>query len=382
MKTMKVVTVVCWVIAALALVGLAIWFLTGTVFGYRSSNWGSPFSGFSIGNFEVLAGPFEEAGTYEIGAEDIRSLNVDWTSGNVRVEPYDGATIKITEYAQRELKDNEKLRTNTSSGVLSIRYIEQNQRLWNMPQKRLEVLIPRGLCQSFEYVTIDAMSSDITADGVGATRFKADTASGSVSLTNITAQTLSVNTMSGTVTLSSVISDVIDIDSTSGSITVNSAQSGETVLNSMSGSVRITGSSARSIVCETTSGSINVAGDFKVMDLSSMSGRVDADSSAENSVVNAETTSGSIDVSGSFDIVETDSMSGNVNIRSSIVPSSVKADTTSGSITIAIPGGETISVNHSSISGSFSSDVPVLIQGSGARFSISTMSGRTRIIAI
>ena len=382
MKAMRIVTVVCWVIAALALAGLAIWFLTGTVFGYRSGNWESPFSGISIGNFEVLTGPYEEVGTYEVGVEDIKSLYIDWVSGNVKVEPYDGNMIKITEYAQRKLNDNEKLHMSTSSGVLTIRYIEQNLRQWNMPQKRLEILVPRGLCQNFEYVTIDAMSSDISANDIGATGIKADTSSGSVSLTNIASHTLTVNTMSGTTTVSSVITDVFDIDATSGSITVRSTQSGEMNINSMSGTVRITESSARSISCDTTSGSISVAGDFESMDMRSMSGRVDADSTAATSVVFVETTSGSIGISGSFDRVDTKSMSGSVNIRSLVVPSSVKVDTTSGSITIAIPDGETITVNHSSISGSFSSDVPVLMQNSGAQFSISTMSGRTRIVII
>ena len=56
MGKMKMITITCWIIAALALIGLAIWFLTGTAFGFAERNWRI---GWSVGTgWETLTGPF------------------------------------------------------------------------------------------------------------------------------------------------------------------------------------------------------------------------------------------------------------------------------------------------------------------------------------
>jgi len=100
---MRTITIVCWIVAAMALAGLAIWFLTGTVFGLRSdrlngSNWGSRWSfGLNIGGIDALSGPFEEAGSYTAGTAGVKSINIDWVAGDITVNPYDGGNIKITE---------------------------------------------------------------------------------------------------------------------------------------------------------------------------------------------------------------------------------------------------------------------------------------------
>ena len=104
------------------------------------------------------------------------------------------------------------------------------------------------------------------------------------------------------------------------------------------------------------------------------------DNTASASTVDVESASGSLDMSGAFDTVKVETMSGDVLIDSKIVPGSLKAETVSGSITIKVPNEGSITVHHSSISGRFSSDIPVITQNSGAQFEISTVSGSCKII--
>ena len=379
---MKVVTVVCWLITASVLAGLVLWFLTGTVFGVKFANLGPDWSfGFNIGNIEALTGPYKTAGTYEVSTEGINSLNIDWVAGNVTVRPYEGAEIKIIEYAQRDLSDNETLRYSTSGGKLTIRFRESGL-TGKMPQKKLEVFIPRALCEDLHDFTIDSASGGIDVESIVATAIKVDSTSGSISAVNITARTFSANSTSGSISLNNIQADNLKADCTSGSITVTSAKAVDMEIDSMSGRIRVSDSSAGKITVDTTSGSVNVSGAFDDAKLNSISGRIAIDNSAENSILDANTTSGSLDLTGAFDRVDADSISGSIEIRSSIIPSSVKVDSTSGSITIAVPNTGSISVHHSSTSGRFSSDIPVVMQGRGAQFDLSTISGSARIIAI
>ena len=363
---MRVITIVCWVITALVLAGLAAWFLTGTVFGIhvngRNTNLWSP--GFNIGRWESLTGPYKLDGTYNVGSADLDSISVDWVSGEITVKPHDGNEIQISEYAQRELRNDEKLTFETSGGTLTIKYRE-NGYSGNMPSKKLEVLIPRLLCEEMNTFTVDSSS-------------------GRVNVSGLNADTVKIHTMSGNIDISKIISGALEANSSSGSITAASVVSNDVKINSMSGPVRISGSTAGTINCDTSSGSINVSGAYDSVTFNSLSGRITLDDSASHSVVTTGSSSGSQEITGSFDRVDIKSLSGSVTIRSSTVPASLRADTASGSITVAVPNEGEIRVHHSSASGRLSSDIPiVVVQGGGsAQFELQTLSGSAKIIAI
>jgi len=330
-------------------------------------------------NIEFLSGPFTESGTYDLSASGIDAVNIDWIAGSVRVEPYDGAEIRITEYAQRQLAENEKVRIETSGNTLTIRYRERGANIIRMPEKRIDVFIPRSLSQNMSGLSIDSVSGGIAVDGINAHELKTDSTSGSVTVRNIASRTFSVNTMSGSINVTSATSDRVNMESTSGSITVALVNAVSIDMSSMSGSVRVSDSSAGDFKCETTSGSITVSGAYQNVNLDSISGRTSLDNSQELSSADVNTTSGSIELTGVFDRLDIDSISGSVTVKSRAVPMSLKVNTTSGSINIAVPDSGTITVNHSSVSGRFSSDVSVTMQNGRAQFEISTISGGTKI---
>ena len=364
MSTMKIITIVCWIITAIVLIGLGIWFLTGSmVFGIKSDRWNLNLnSGFNIGDWEALSGPYEAVGVYTPGIEGINSLNINWVAGDVTVKPYDGKDFQITEFAQRELQDHEKLQINTANGTMTIKYRNSDASL-RMPQKKLEVLIPQTLSKNLNKLSADTVSGDIFVDSINTDILDADSMSGTIQISNSNSQTLNMNSTSGSLTVEFVLSENMSMDS-------------------MSGDVQISGSTAKTLDCGTTSGNVNITGAFDSMNLSSMSGEVSVDNSTAGSAVKAGNTSGSLELSGSFDTVDSSTMSGKVSITSVVVPRKLKADSTSGDITVTIPNDGEITVNHSSTSGRFSSDIPVVIQEREAQFEISSMSGDTRILKL
>jgi hypothetical protein len=341
---MRIVTIVCWVIVGLVLLGLAGWFATGTVMGIRSDSFDNrwPFR-FNVGGLESLSGPYSIVGTYTADASGLDSINIHWVAGNITVMPHDGSEILITELAQRSLRDYEKLQMNASGGTLTIRFRERGSGGISgpMPQKRLEVLVPQGLSGDMASLDINSVSGAVTVEDLNPDTLNIDTISGNINLSNITSREIEVDSTSGTITVANVTATGIEIDS--------------------------------------TSGRISASGAFDSARLKSISGRISLDNLVVRSTVRADSTSGTIDLNGAFYGVQAGSLSGSITITSIIVPSSIKANSTSGTISVTVPNEDSITVFHSSTSGRFTNDIPVILQGRGAQFELTTLSGNIMI---
>ncbi len=82
-----------------------------------------------------------EAGTYTVEADSVDSLNVDWVAGEISITPYDGSDIIITEYARRQLNEDEKL-PMASRATRSHPFISTPMTFNMMLTKKLEVFVP------------------------------------------------------------------------------------------------------------------------------------------------------------------------------------------------------------------------------------------------
>jgi len=324
MNAMKTVTIICWIITAVVLTGLIIWFITGSIFGGWFGDGGNFSFGINIGGTESLSGSFETDGEYSVASEGIDSIKINWVAGNITVKPHDGTAIIITESAQRELKENEKVRFTVSGNTLEIKFLERGSFMRRMPPKRLEVLIPQALNDNLTLLSVDSVSDTVT-------------------INDITAHTFNINTTSAKVDL--------------------------------------TNSNASKLIADTTSGNITAAGAFNDAYFNTVSGRITLENTAIHSVVNADTVSGRIELYGDFKRVDANTVSADVTVVSTSVPEAFKADTVSGGVNVTLPSDAAISVNFSSVSGRFTSEIPVTMEGRGAGFVISTVSGSANILA-
>ena len=314
MSRAKLITVICWTISAVALLALVAWFFLGSVFSVGFS-WG-----FNMGSFSPV-------GTHSVQADNIDSLEIDWTSGRVYVGTHHGNEILITEFAQRGLRDGEELSLGVNDGTLSIQFTaRRGVRLGNTQSKQLEVLIPNAISQEFASLQIQTVSGRVEVSNIQADNFTVSTTSGRIELRSITADTLSARTTSGRIALYTTDAETIH-------------------LQTVSGRIEVTGTEAQSL--------------------------------------RTQTTSGRHELSGSFEDVNARSTSGRIEITSRIVPESLVAHATSGRLAITVPGGDAISVQHSTGSGRFSSAIPIITHGGAdAQFRLSTSSGRITIYAL
>ena len=328
MSTTKIVTIICWSVSALVLIGLLVWFLIGSVFGgwgfLTNSDSGFNIFGMSFGGFESLTGPFEIQNVQNESTTDIDSININWVAGDIVVIPHSGNDIQITESAQRRLNDNERMTVTSNGGTLRIEFRERGSFRGNMPRKNIEVLVPFDLSENL-------------------TSLKINTTSGKVGVSSIEATTLDISSVSAAIHISEIVSGNIDLSTTSGTIRGDTIRAG-----------RLDGSSV--------SGSINVF-------------------DANVTTLDISTTSGGVTVSGEFDKINTSTVSGGVDIRSNTLPSKIDSSTVSGGVAVYLPNDGEIAVSHSAVSGRFSSDIPVIMQ-SGAAYNFSSVSGSTNIFAL
>jgi len=264
MNQTRIVTIICWIITTVVLIGLVAWFITGPIVGF--SNW------------DAFAGTFEERTTYSIPTDDIDAMNINWTAGRINVQRHHGNDIRVTEFSRRELRDGEEFRINVTNGTVSVEFgSERGSILRNTQTKRLEVLIPYEF-DDFEEFTLKTIS-------------------GRVNVNDLSASTLiDISTVSGRVEVYQIHSYTLNVSTTSGRIGVYHANVFSANLRTVSGRIEIADSNARDLEMRTTSGRQYISGGFEYIAARAVSGRIEVISESVPSDLYVTTTSGRISV--------------------------------------------------------------------------------------
>lgn len=233
-------------LAAVLLTGLLVWAL---VFDFTVPvlHFGDAFddSGYTVMDVSGEA----------VISEKITALEVDWTSGSVRICAYGGNEIILRETAQ----DNEanRLRYRVENGRLRVR--DRKRSFMSVSNKSLEILLPAEIANALSSVDMDAASAEITMEALIAEKLEIDTASGDVTATacsftevdydgassecrmeNCTIGEFEMDAASGDAVLSGSIGE-LSFDSASGNLTVTTTVApGKIDVNTASGDVDLT----------------------------------------------------------------------------------------------------------------------------------------------
>jgi len=138
------------------------------------------------------------AGTADIDADLVQNIDIDWVSGSVSLEYYDGDTISVTENQQSEDKYNLRYRVN--NGTLDIKYMKSNayKHKANFSfTKELTILLP--LEKTLNSIDIETVSASVHSD-IAVNEFDAETVSGNINANGILS-TADAESVSGNITL-------------------------------------------------------------------------------------------------------------------------------------------------------------------------------------
>ncbi len=275
-------------------------------------------------------------GEESFSAGEVKALQIDWISGGVSVERWDGKELVVREKASAKLSEDECLRFRLSGGTLSILPCANKVRA--LPEKQLTVLVPQSLTLS--ELTADAASASVALRSldVGGT-VDLNSSSGSLQLEDCRCAALELDSASGSrQVLRCEVRGAVETDSASGSFTAEELGCLSLNAGSTSGSLKIGALSCDTLKLSSVSGSQRVSGlECRTAESSSTSGSVRLDFAAAPAGVKVETTSGSVELTfpkGTGIDLDFDRTSGSLHGEVSRGPIPVDVETTSGSLTI------------------------------------------------
>ena len=240
------------------------------------------------------------SGEESFAARGIERLSIDWSSGSVRIEPYDGDEILLREKASGTLQENEKMRWRLRGGELSVLSCGKSVgALVLTPDKELTVLVPESF--SPRELDLDSASADwdVRALSVKET-LTVDTASGEVRIEDLRCDVLDVDTASGGIRLDKVSCDALDLDTASGSITADALACRDAETDTGSGDVSLAFSEApKSVDADSMSGDVTLIlpkGTGLKLDFDTASGKLHGDYESGPTLVSVDTASGDLTI--------------------------------------------------------------------------------------
>ena len=207
-----IIRIIAWSIAVIALSAVLILGMTGRL-SIRSF---AGFSGYTYSN-----GDKYKAGGASIDADKVDKVEIDWISGNVSVEAYDGDTIQFKEKNAEKLKENEKLHYYNDHGTLKIEFKKSERKLFSTSgfkkDKELIVRIPQ---KELDGISVDTVSANVTVSRITAESLIIDTTSGDIRVDG-SFEEIDLDTVSGEF-LAELLRcpDEIKTDSVSGDVTI------------------------------------------------------------------------------------------------------------------------------------------------------------------
>ena len=215
-------------------------------------------------------------GEESFAEKDVRSLSLDWISGSVSVERWDGKDVVVREEADRALKEDQCMRWKLSNGELSI--LPCANKVSNMPEKHLTVRVPQSLV--LEGVGVDVSSADVKLSGIDAKgeislesssgrlyaedcrcadmRLESSSGVQSVLRTELSGE-LRSSSSSGGFAAETLACRALDVDSTSGVQSYSDLRCDSLEISASSGKIRGTELRCCSIKSESSSGSVTLA---------------------------------------------------------------------------------------------------------------------------
>lgn len=234
MKTSAWIRIVCWGFVLLILTGFLICGLMDLpFFGLRFGMW----DGFSW--WEDDAGySGDGSGSYQIPAAGIENLDIEWISGRVELQIWDGEEIYIAETSKRQLNEKNSLRYKVSGDTLKIRFRKNGILFGSLPEKDLQLMLPKRLAQALKKVQVDAVSAKIEVNDLQAEEMHYETTSGAIHLLGAGAKEIEVDTVSGYLDLEAAQAAEVDISTVSGETQLEGAF-GVIHASGVSGQIRV-----------------------------------------------------------------------------------------------------------------------------------------------
>lgn len=229
-------------------VGLCLVVVGGLLMGCGMFVGATPVELVNGGNWDVTISRdhgdnrWQEDNRYLIPENTIRNIEVNWVSGDITMEPWDGEEICLEETSRAPITEKNHLVYRIDDDTLEIDFWAERAGISfggpNLAAKKLKILVPRQLAEALDEISLDVVSSDVTVKDLDAVSISVDSVSGSLFAENLDVGYLTLNTVSGNLKGSFCsCPQELEMDSVSGGveITLPEGSQFQVEMNSVSG---------------------------------------------------------------------------------------------------------------------------------------------------
>lgn len=269
MKKRYVFIIVACVLVALVAVGVLVIGLGGRIPGLS-------FNGIKDLGKGTSAKLTQEYETIWENADEVHSLDISWAGDEVDVTIVpDGNTIRIVEFSDKELAEEDRAELYQSGGTLQIK---PKSKLINFSFNRVNLLVevPADVASKMREIEVNTASADVDIAAFECDNMKLSTASGDIELENaVVREKLTLSSVSGDIETEGTSSVELNISSTSGEISAERIEAKKVKLSTVSGEIEVLGKYDE-ITANSTSGEIDLTAEkmVELADLSSVSGEL------------------------------------------------------------------------------------------------------------
>lgn len=248
MKKSALTRIIIWSIVAVLLLGVFFAVMFGEDEGFP---WRIPYLHLSFGktNYSYSDTGFY-SGDFEVNADKVDSIDIDWVAGSVTVSSYGGNVIKVSESGNIN-NESDYLRYRITDGKVTVKFRKSGRFKSNNLKKDLIVYLPGDI--ELKDLNVKLVSSSLDVSGFTVDNINVETVSGKVGIYGTYAEELKAESVSGKIVLENA-AEIMDIENVSGSVDIDGGFK-EADVSNVSGTVRITALKVpKSIDVETVSG--------------------------------------------------------------------------------------------------------------------------------
>lgn len=177
---------------------------------------------------------YEDADRYTMGGSSISNtvekVDIEWISGQVRMEVHDKNTIEFSETANENLNENNSLYYWLDDKTLHIKFCRSGKWDFTDLEKDMTIYLPQELI--LKELNVESISAVIIADDVHAQKLELESVSGDVSVKGSEMNEINADSISGDVSIvCRTMPKEMEIDTVSGSVELFLGESADFTLN-------------------------------------------------------------------------------------------------------------------------------------------------------
>lgn len=206
---------------------------------------------YSYDNFEEYL-----LGANNIDSKSIKHIDVDWISGNIKVESSIGSSINFYEIVDADVEDIYKLHYRIINNTLYIKFVASQESFkYSFKTKDLYIQIPEQMI--LESLTINSVEANVYMNNVNINTVNHQSIDGNFECSKSSLRDISLKT-TGIVYFVDLTNDSLKINGTNPKVTLDVINSNSVFIRDNSGDIRITRSNINSLSITSLSSPIDV----------------------------------------------------------------------------------------------------------------------------